>query len=904
MPEDHYEQHVAPGAAGAAGPNATATVHNHYGTRRHTLEDFPEPATAAGTWLMAQPSRLLDVRAHVVDFLGREEELERLRAWRDGDTPWSALLLHAPGGQGKSRLAAEFAAHSRDAGLPAARRWRVVQARLDAGPDVRAVTEAAPVGPGVVVIVDYADRWAHSELERLLSDPVLTRSRRTRVLLIGRTVRWFAALRAVLADRRAEAGDLPLAPLARDRTAMFAAARDRFGAPDLYDLPDPGAVPVPAGLADHPDFGLTLTVHMAALVAVDAHRRGARAPTTPHELSAYLLDREHQAWQRLFDAARQGQDYTTRPSVMAKTVFTAVLTGAVAHRDGIAALRLLELPGHPQDLLLDHRFCYPPTDRGLVLEPLYPDRLAEDFLALLIPGHDVSAYDPDPWAGDVPAALVGEPGALRATVAARAVTFLASAAERWPHIGDRTLYPLLRLDPGLAVEAGSAALAALAAIPGLPPDIFTAVDGHLPLDRHVDLDVGAAAIADVIVPYLLDHATDPDMRAKLHGHYSNRLDGAGRRREALDHSLRAVALLEGLVTTDRATHLPSLALLLGNHATRLADVGRFDEAATTSRRAVDLYDELAAADPAWLPGLALVVGNHANRLAALGQHQDAVAHSLRALRLHEALVAEDRATHLRGLAPVVRNHSQRLAESQRPEEALAFSQRAVDLYAELAATDRSAFLPDLATAVGTHAQRLGGLGRRDEALEWSRRALELAEELAAANREAHLPRLAAATEHRATTLLLSGRLDEALVVSERAVGLVGELVEANRAAHSSGWTRALVTHAVRLATGRRQDEALRYSHRAVESAEDGARADLAGALWGYAVVRDLLSADLENAALAGSRALALYRELAATEPETFAVPLRTAATTLGKVLRALGREPEAGLLRHEFGGVG
>lgn len=370
---------------------------------------------------------------------------------------------------------------------------------------------------GVLLVVDYADRWVHSELERLLSEPLLHQQRPTRVLLIGRTVRWFAALRGSLGERRAAVDDLLLPDLAVDRPRMFAAARDRYAAPDLYGVPDASGVRPPGSL-EHREFGLTLTLHMAALAAVDAHARGQQAPARPHELSAYLLDRERLAWQRLSEAGVHGQDFRTRPSTMAKTVFTAALTGAVSHRTGTRALRTLEVPGDPQELIADHRFCYPPADRDLVLEPLYPDRLAEDFLGLLLPGHDITGDDPDPWTLDAPAALTEE-GRLRSVVAPRTVTMLASAAARWAHVGRKVLYPLLRADPGVAVEAGSPALTTLAELGGTNPydgrldaellSVLEAVEDRLPNGRHADLDIGILALAEVLIPQRLAATTDP-----------------------------------------------------------------------------------------------------------------------------------------------------------------------------------------------------------------------------------------------------------------------------------------------------------------------------------------------------------------------------------------------------------
>lgn len=68
------------------------------------------------------PSRLLAARYQVVDFLGRETELTELAAWRDDAGLGLAVrLVHGPGGQGKTRLAAQFAQHCAETG------WTVAQ---------------------------------------------------------------------------------------------------------------------------------------------------------------------------------------------------------------------------------------------------------------------------------------------------------------------------------------------------------------------------------------------------------------------------------------------------------------------------------------------------------------------------------------------------------------------------------------------------------------------------------------------------------------------------------------------------------------------------------------------------------------------------------------------------------
>ncbi|MEU0275922.1 tetratricopeptide repeat protein [Streptomyces sp. NPDC006307] len=754
MTEPRYEQHLAAGAVAAQGPHATATVNHYYGTRLPTIEALPAPAAPDTAWLMAQPSRLLDARSHVVPFVGRKAELERLRQWRDApDARLSVLLLHAPGGEGKTRLALEFAEQSRSPGLPAAERWQVLQGGFRGGGSPTGDVAPSPAeGAGVLLVVDYADRWAHSELERLLSDPVLHRQRPTRVLLIGRTVRWFAALRGELADRRAATGDLLLPSLDADRPRMFTAARDRFAASDLYDLPDLAGIEPPASL-HHRDFGLTLNLHMAALVSVDAHARGERPSLAePHELSAYLLDREYRAWQRLFDAGGHGQDYRTRPSVMAKTVFTATLTGAVSHDAGTRALRALDLPGHPQDLLLDHRFCYPPSDRELVLEPLYPDRLAEDFLGLLTPGHDISAYDPDPWASGVPAALLD--GELRPTVAPRAVTFLASATDRWAHLGERVLYPLLRAEPGLAIAAGSPALIALAALADagearVEPSLLAvleAVEAQLPSGRHADLDSGILSVAETLIAHRLATTTDLGQRAWLYGTLAWRRANAGRREQAVGPAEKAVRLHRELAGSDPG-HLPHLANSLSVLGDRLSAAGRWEEALFVAEESVAISRRLADADP--------------------DAHQDRLADSLAGL-------------------------GNRLSRHGRPEEALAATQEAAELYRRLAHADPG-YRPDLAGLLDNLGLRLIDAGRTEEGLAAGEEAVELYRRLADADPDAERHHFAMALANLGAALRAAGRTEEGLELTEVATDLYRQLADANPDAHRPDLTTALIT---------------------------------------------------------------------------------------------------------------
>src|ERR1022692_735160 len=89
--------------------------------------------------------------------------------------------------------------------------------------------------------------------------------------------------------------------------------------------------------------------------------------------------------------------------------------------------------------LNDHATCYPSSgiDPDTALEPLYPDRLGEDFLALTTPGHSQPDYIPDLWAQDAPARLLAAPREVPQTDLAfirPALITLIETARRWPHV--------------------------------------------------------------------------------------------------------------------------------------------------------------------------------------------------------------------------------------------------------------------------------------------------------------------------------------------------------------------------------------------------------------------------------------------------------------------------------------
>jgi hypothetical protein len=543
------------------------------------------------------PSELLAARRQIVEFTGRQAELERLVEWRDEQVGWAVQLLHGPGGQGKSRLAARFAEVSAAAG------WTVVTARHEStAVAAGAVDGRLPDGArGLLLVVDYAERWPLTHLLALLRDPLLQAEpgRAVRVLLLARPAgAWWQGLRGELRKLDGVVSSLRLGALAGgkpQRLVIFEQARDRFA--QLLGVADAGRISPPMELGD-PAFELVLAVHMAALVAVDAAGRSQDPPTDVVGLSSYLLDREQAYWQAMHSAGR----LSTSPEMMGRVVFCATLTRPMPDAQAAAALGRIGLASTPETartLIDDHVKCYPPQAAATVFEPLYPDRLGEDFLALQTPGHPHGDdYTPDAWAATAFELLLATAEEQPAEFQAPGLVVLIEAAKRWPHLVNGYLAPLLRQCPRLALAAGSAALTSLAGLDALDTTALAAVEAEFPPHRHVDLDPGIAAVADSLTRRRLASATDDADRARLWFGLGWRLAQAGRQDEALAATEEAVTLRRALAATNPAVFNPDLALSLNNLGNRLSKLGRHEEALAATEEAVTLYRALAAANPA------------------------------------------------------------------------------------------------------------------------------------------------------------------------------------------------------------------------------------------------------------------------------------------------------------------
>ena len=552
---------------------------------------------------------------------------DRLGYWRDDKkAKFSVQLVHGPGGQGKTRLAARFAAASSEAS------WTVTAARhrsevAAGGGDHQFAVHRT----GLLVLVDYAERWPLDDLLTMLSQHQTASDVPVRMLLLARSAGgWWQSLAYQLAKNGITgAHEWELKPLATeplDRQLVYTMARDRFAS--VLGCAEPAAIPIPA--LDGPEFELVLSVHMKGLVDVDAASRGLIPPSGRQlaGLSSYLLARERDYWRAANDRGR-GPIQTTELA-MARTVYVATLSGPLGYDQAVETLIRADITqaslAPVGQVLADHQVLYPPVHADSILEPLYPDRLGEDFVALTTADHGLKEFQPDPWAEPYLARL-SEPSRDRAALVAvaPAIATLIQAALRWPHLATRHLSPLLRRAPG----AGPSSRRVGSGRPGREPSnrhaTLEAIESVFPQGRDVDLDVGIAGAAARLTDHRLVTTTDPAERGQLYWTLGHLYSNAGLVRLAVVTTRQAVEVYRQLAAHDSREFGPLLTGSLTNLSALLFGDGDYQEALSIARDVVAMCRKhVDGGDGAYLGSLADALTIVGLCLAKLGETEKAL----------------------------------------------------------------------------------------------------------------------------------------------------------------------------------------------------------------------------------------------------------------------------------------
>ena len=769
-------------------------------------------------WLRAVPSRLLNAAFRVVDFTARGTELADLHRWLTDGGRLGLRWLHGPGGTGKSRLASRLAADV------AADGWKVIIAVHGAGavlPPPGSQDLRPGAAPGILLIADYADRWPLADLGWLLANSVLHRDARpVRILLLGRTAGIWPAVRTLTADLDAECTEqaMDLLGTVTDRRAMFAVGRDAFAA--IYRV-DAGQIAEPTAL-EHPDLGLTLSLHVAALVAVDALARNATAPADLAAMSSYLLDREQRHWRDRYEQRSVDPNpdaYRTPVPQMNQAVFTAALTGPVSPAIAVQALAVagpVPVPVPVDEILRDHAVIYPgliPEDSG-ALQPLYPDRLAEDFLALTVPGHDAE-YPAQQWSQERATAVVT--AELSEVVSRRAVVFLVAAAARWEHLGRSLTHPLLHARPDLALAAGSATLTALAQTDYVEQKLLERVAAIFPEERHLALDAGIAAVTERLAEHQLREAS-PAEQVEIHRRLAKRLGFAGRFTEARSSITEAVRGARALLSQAPGPGLPAdiarLAVTLTELGLRLCENDDNAAALAVADEACNLYTERLSIDQ-FAAEAARCFTNRGVYLGALGHVEEALRDTEKSVGLCRRSIATSDPVIESELARALANLGVYLHDVGRTSSALAVSEEALQVRQIQAARSFDTYAPDMAVCWTNVARYHSYLMHNDAALTAAEQAVEVYRLVVERNPEPFRRRLAHAVTWLADCQNRAGYKAAARATALEAVSLFRVLAEVRPTVDGGSLAWALCELADISAELTRWDEAMQAAQEGI-----------------------------------------------------------------------------------------
>ncbi|MFC9327375.1 tetratricopeptide repeat protein [Kitasatospora sp. NPDC057015] len=892
------------------------------------------------------PSALLQAERQVVGFHGRDGLLEELVAWCREDG-LSAVLLHAPGGQGKTRLVRELGRRLTDRrrteesapdGLP----WAVVWLRTATHPgDLRLETLRETVGP-LLVVIDYVE--GRLDQLSLLLEAVRERRVPFKLLLVARTAgSWWEQARK--ASRAAEdllgvAPVVELPPLAEqegERAARYREAAEAFARelPNVrgYQGPDwpalAAALPVPD--LSRAGFENILTLHMTALA--DLLDRGtptgsgtpsagpglaSRSPE-PDDVETRVLGHESRYWSRTLKLLGY-QDGAPEGEAFKDALAAAILLGPEDRRQADGVLR--RVPGLPGELRLrgdvDRWIAtlYPPDGTGRrPWGTLQPDRLAERFVGERVLQH---------WR--LAPALVD--GIDRAE-AERFLTVLARAAHHRPLVG--RLAPLLaELCTGHPDALALPAIAVATQVEEPEPILHGLRDLlDAPSTTAESLAAWAAAVPDFsynLGPWAVtvlkrlvearrtEGGGTPEEVLTLAGYLrglSRNLSEVGAQTEALAEVDEAIALLRQLAKEwdladphgVRARN--GLAACLNNRANFLGELGRRQEALEAAEEAVRVFRQLETdgtlANPTHLLRSLATLAIRQQDLG-FGREALATAEEVVERRRHRARTgAED---DLADLATGLNNLSLCHTGEGRHVSALERSQEAVDLLRPLAERKPDAYRPLLALVLGTMSSCLGDMGRAPEALAAVREAVEVRRRLAERRPDAYTADLAMSLNNLAIRLAEVGHGSEALAAIEESVALYRVLAETRPAAHTDDLARALNGLANELADAGDQEGALRAAEEAAElygelhrTLPDVFAADHAMAL--VSLGNHSGEAGLADEALAAPvRALEIYRSLPEDQAVAARPDLAKCLNNIGAQLRSDGRPDEA-LIRIE-----
>ncbi|MEV6639380.1 tetratricopeptide repeat protein [Amycolatopsis sp. NPDC051371] len=895
-------------------PSFTAVVAAHAGSaliKCDAVELRPladAQAKAPNERAVPSPAGLLPARRAVVPFRGRAELLAELTTWAN-DPGLGVWLLHARGGQGKTRLAHHFGGQLVQQGRAVL--W------LDPRATAADLAVLAEVRVPLLVVVDYAEgRTAQlADVADLLAQQA--GSAPVKLLLLARTAgAWWTdtlptagvAARDLATTARVAALDV-LDDTNQDRGDSYRAAVNAFAAA-LTRVPGHDDEPWAAAAARlteraAPEVGgqTVLAVQMTALADLldSTTAAGSSAGDSPEDR---LLQHEYSYWGA--NVGDLGLSLAAQKDVVAATALLGPTTAqelesVVARVPAVADLRRDRQDAVRAWLLHLYPGTQPHTFAGLA-----PDRLAERLVGRLL--EDTTRTSVVEVIG---AELEEAEAETLLTVATRAVAHPVvhpRAGEILVSLCVRHLSLLVAaVRVAVRVERPAPLLRALeqaAASAETRIDTLYRIQAALPERTHVLADTAADVAAAIVGrdrQALIDHPSRrrPALAASLI-HLAGRLGDLGRYEDGLTAIGEAVEILRRYAKRwrlDAFIHLAELATSLNLRSVLLGELGRHEESLAAIEEAVKILRWLGKQRPdAYLRDLAASLTVLAYRLGDLGQQEGGLTAIGEAVEILRRLAWQRPDIYLPYLVSSLNIRGNLLGELGRYEEGLAAIEEAVDANRRLAEQGPDAYLLDLTTSLLNYGLRLGDLGRYGEGLAPIEEAVEILRRLTKERPDAYLAAFATGLNNRAKLLEDLGRYEEGLPPIEEAVEILRRLAKQRPDAYLLYFATSLYRRAKLLGELGRHEEGLAAIEEAV-----GPYRRLAKQRLGTFLPTRILSnyglrlADVgrhEEGLAAIEEAVEIQRRLAKQRPHDYLRDLATSLNDRAKLLGDLGRHEE------------
>ena len=901
------------------------------------LKPFLQPPTVLAT--ACTPGSLLAAAAESIDFVGRHSELQNLASWRDRPERFSVLLVTGEGGQGKTRLARQFAIASCQAGwvagfLSPGPAMIVQQPNTSRQIRIRELTLrlTANIRP-VLIIADYADTRP-GDIEAIAGElaDTMPASSPVRLVLLSRAAgSWWHNLSAMLGPRVTHQMELTeLTSNDWSRREAYSAAVAGF-ARRLALLPEPPLeeemtqgwpvlaeyLAVNPPRLDDPRLGNVLTLHITALTDLLAIASG-RAPVRLGEPVEQELVRHERGYLRRAAVKRglmrahelsdctDDHDRTLEVWARLERALAGIILLGSRDPEQAVAVGALASAKRAKDVSAWLASLYPPIGTDAAVGTVQPDRLAELLLGPILTADSTVLCD----IADLAISL--DDAYFMLSVLMRTATHpdFTSISEQAQELIIARPTPFAMVAPVVAVTIPQSPSMREGLVRlGLYNKEEFRKNAYVTVDQLPMESVNTASLRAALLHVLTDvmrtlAAADPAayllaLAATLHN-LALALSIAGQRRAALSYAEEAVNIYRE-TAEEGPDNINFLAAALDNLIVRKSEVGQGSEVIALTQEVVKLRRTLAnnnqEADQQ--AQLAITLNNFALLLLETGQLHEAMTSADEAVEVRRILADKDPETYLPHLAAGLDTLANALREVGRPEAAFPHAEEAVAIRRRLANGDPDTRLPDLALSLRTLAMVLQSLGQPLVALAPAHEAAVLYQALAEVNAAAFLPQLAQSFRGLALVLSEIGQYETARIAIQDAVAIQRELARDDPEAYLADlavYLDASVIYLTETENGlealKAAQEAINITRRLADSNPKAYLAGLAGVLNNYSLM--LAKTGKMEAALAPAQETSsIYRRLSTENPETYLPNVAMSLCNLALVLTNTGSADEA-----------